>query len=164
MKPMESGSTAAVAREVPTEPADLFRYGLRLLLDKDFDSWVALWDEDGICEFPFAPEHAPSRLEGRAAVAEYMREYPRQIDLQAIPYLEIHHTSDPHTVVVEMSATGRMVVADAPYEMSYIIVVTVRDGRITRYRDYWNPMGLPDSWHADADTDADANAESGAAA
>ena len=33
-----------------------------------------------------------------------------------------------------MTATG------APYEQSYVSVLTVRDGLIVRYRDYWNPL------------------------
>jgi uncharacterized protein len=147
----------------PMAAADLFRHGLRLLMDKDIDGWVALWDEDGIFEFPFAPERAPSRLEGRAAVADYMAGYNDHLDIHDLPYLEIHHTDDPHTIVVEMRATGRMVATGGPYEMSYIAVVTVQDGRFTRYRDYWNPLGLPDSWHADG-PEADAPADAGTSA
>ncbi|GAA3174002.1 MULTISPECIES: nuclear transport factor 2 family protein [Streptomyces] len=126
-------------------PADLYRHGLRLLLAADIDGWVALWDEDGVFEFPFAPPGAPARLEGRAAVAAYMRDYPAHIALHAFPRLEIHETRDPETIVVEMAARGRAVVEDEPFAMDYIAVVTVRDGRIVRYRDYWNPLNAPAS-------------------
>ncbi|XKK38353.1 nuclear transport factor 2 family protein [Nocardiopsis sp. ARC36] len=44
----------------PTSPADLHRHGLRLLLDKDIAAWVALWAEDGLMEFPFAPRDGRS--------------------------------------------------------------------------------------------------------
>jgi ketosteroid isomerase-like protein len=27
-----------------------------------------------------------------------------------------------------------------PYDQSYVGVLTAREGRITRYRDYWNPL------------------------
>lgn len=29
--------------------------------------------------------------------------------------------------------------------MTYIAVVTVRDGRFTSYRDYWNPLGIQEA-------------------
>lgn len=29
--------------------------------------------------------------------------------------------------------------------MTYIAVVTVRDGHITSYRDYWNPLAVQES-------------------
>ncbi|MFI6858212.1 nuclear transport factor 2 family protein [Streptomyces sp. NPDC050416] len=125
-----------------TSPADLYRHSLRLLLDKDIDGWVGLWAEDGVMEFPFAPEGRPRRLEGREAVAGYMRHYPDHIDLHDFPALRIHRTTDPQTIVVEMRGVGRLVQTGAPFDMTYIAVVTVRNGRITSYRDYWNPLAV----------------------
>ncbi|MEU8734375.1 MULTISPECIES: nuclear transport factor 2 family protein [Streptomyces] len=126
----------------PIPPSDLFRHGLRLLLDKDVDAWVGLWADDGVMEFPFAPEGRPRRLEGREAVAAYMRHYPDHIDLHDFPELRIHRTTDARTVVVEMRGVGRLVRTGAPFDMTYIAVVTVEDGRFTSYRDYWNPLAL----------------------
>ncbi|MER6336210.1 nuclear transport factor 2 family protein [Streptomyces tendae] len=126
----------------PMPPSDLFRHGLRLLLDKDIDGWVGQWADDGVMEFPFAPEGRPRRLEGRAAVAAYMRHYPDHIDLHDFPELRVHETTDARTVVVEMRGVGRLVRTGAPFDMTYIAVVTVEDGRFTSYRDYWNPLAL----------------------
>jgi ketosteroid isomerase-like protein len=47
---------------------------------------------------------------------------------------------DPDVAIFEMTAAGRVKDTDEPYEMSYVVVLTVRDGRIARYRDYWNPL------------------------
>jgi ketosteroid isomerase-like protein len=126
----------------PTSPADLYRHSLRLLLDKDIAGWVGLWAEDGVMEFPFAPEGWPRRLEGKEAIAAYMRPYPDHIDLHDFPELRIHQTTDPQTIVVEMRGVGRLVETDAPFDMTYIAVVTVRNGHITSYRDYWNPLAV----------------------
>ncbi|MFF1724808.1 nuclear transport factor 2 family protein [Streptomyces sviceus] len=126
----------------PTSPVDLYRHSLRLLLDKNIPAWVDLWAEDGLMEFPFAPAGRPQRLEGKEAVAAYMRPYPDHIDLHDFPDLRIHQTTDPQTIVVEMRGVGRLVQTGAPFDMTYIAVVTVRDGRITSYRDYWNPLAL----------------------
>lgn len=126
----------------PTSPADLYRHSLRLLLAKDMPAWVALWAEDGLMEFPFAPDGWPQRLEGKEAVAAYMRHYPDHIDLHDFPAVQIHETNDPDTIVVEMRGVGRVVATDAPLDMTYIAVVTVRAGLITTYRDYWNPLAV----------------------
>lgn len=126
-------------------PEQVYRHGLDLLLDKDIDAWVGLWDENGVFEFPFAPEGAPRRLEGKPAVAAYMRNYPDHIDLRDFPCVEVHQTRVPETIVAEMRAVGRVVATDEPYEMSYVAVVTIKDGRITHYRDYWNPLAIPAS-------------------
>lgn len=126
----------------PASPADLFHRGLRHLLDKDIPAWVDLWAEDGVMEFPFAPPGRPGRLEGRPAIAAYMRHYPDHIDLADIPDLLIHETAQAHTIVVEMRGTGRVVATGGPFDMTYIAVVTVRDGLFVSYRDYWNPLTL----------------------
>ena len=126
----------------PVSPEFLFRDSLRMMLEKNTSAWVDLWAADGIMEFPFAPEGWPQRLEGRDAIAAYIRDYPDHIDLHDIPDLLIHQTSDSRTIVVEMRAVGRLVETDKPFEMKYIAVVTVEDGRITSYRDYWNPLAV----------------------
>ncbi|BCL32145.1 nuclear transport factor 2 family protein [Streptomyces aurantiacus] len=132
-----------------TRPADLFRQGLRLLLDKDITAWVDLWDDAGVLEFPFAPEGWPKRLEGKAAVLDYLRHYPEHIDLHDFPDLEIHETTDPGRIVVEMRGVGLLVETGAPFDLTYVAVVTVADGLITHYRDYWNPLVVSPGGAAD---------------
>ena len=126
----------------PTSPADLYRHSLRLLLDKNIPGWVGLWAENGVMEFPFAPGGWPERLEGKEAIAAYMRHYPDHIDLHDFPDLRIHETADPETIVAEMRGVGRLVETDSPLDMTYIAVVTVQDGHFTSYRDYWNPLAV----------------------
>ncbi|MFD9636597.1 nuclear transport factor 2 family protein [Streptomyces violascens] len=133
----------------PVQPAELYRHGLRLLLDKDIAAWVDLWDDEGVFEFPFAPDGWPRRLEGKAAVRDYMRDYPDHIDLHDFPDVQIHQTDAPETIVVEMRGVGLLVRSNAPFYMSYIAVVSVTNGRITHYRDYWNPLALTQGGAAD---------------
>lgn len=146
----------------PLTPAELFRHGLRLLVAKDIDGWVALSDEHVHVEFPYAPPGYPQRLVGRAALAAYLRDYPAHIDLREIAHLEIHQTTDPATIVAEWRGTGRVVATGAPYDMPYVVIATVRDGRFTHYRDYWNPLALPDSLAAQQ-TEGEGTARSGSA-
>ncbi|MGX1274558.1 nuclear transport factor 2 family protein [Streptomyces phaeoluteigriseus] len=127
---------------LPVAPADLYRHGLKLLLEKNIAAWVDLWDENGVLEFPFAPEGWPERLEGRQAVADYMRHYPDHVDLHDFPHVKIHQTTAPETIVIEMRGVGRLVKSDSPFDMTYIAVVTIEDGRIVSYRDYWNPLAV----------------------
>ncbi|MFJ7205766.1 nuclear transport factor 2 family protein [Streptomyces sp. NPDC098789] len=131
-----------MTRPLPMTAAELYGHGLRLLLEKDIAGWVDLWAEDGVMEFPFAPEGWPARLEGKAAVAAYMRHYPDHVDLHDFPEVTVHETTVPGTIVVEMRGVGRLVESDSPFDMTYIAVVTVEDGLITSYRDYWNPLAV----------------------
>jgi ketosteroid isomerase-like protein len=112
---------------------------LELLIAQDVAGFAALWAEDGVLEFPFAAPGFPSRLEGRAAVAEYMSGYPDILRIKEFPAVVVHQSVDPDVVIVEFEAAGTVVATGAPYRMRYIAVITVRDGEIESYRDYWSP-------------------------
>ncbi len=120
----------------------LLKRSLDTFLAKDMKGWADLCDENVLVEFPFAPEGAPSRLEGRAAIYEYLRNYPSVIDVKEIPSLKIHTTADPSVAIAEWSVSGRVIANGNPYEMSYATFVTFRDGLIVHYREYWNPMAF----------------------
>lgn len=122
--------------------ADLVRRSLDTFLAKDMKAWADLCAEDVVVEFPFAPEGSPARLEGRAAVYAYLRGYPDLIDVQRITSLRIHSTDDPDTAVADWSVTGRVLANGNPYDMSYATFVTFKDGRIVKYREYWNPLAF----------------------
>jgi uncharacterized protein len=101
------------------------------------DSLLGMFAEDIIFEFPYAPEGLPKRLDGVAALDAHLQKLGPLIDFGAM-VLESVYASGA-TIVFEFSCTGRGVRTGAPYDQDYISVVTLRDGRITRYRDYWNP-------------------------
>ncbi|WP_210408312.1 nuclear transport factor 2 family protein [Allokutzneria sp. NRRL B-24872] len=127
-----------------TTPVELYRHGLSLLRANDFAAWVELWAQDCAMEFPFAPPGWPKRLDGRKALAEYLSGYPDHIELHDFPDVRFHETTDPTTIIVELRGVGRLVQSDTTYDMNYVHVVTVLDGKITACRDYWNPLGVPD--------------------
>ncbi|SDG25508.1 Ketosteroid isomerase-related protein [Lentzea fradiae] len=125
---------------------DLIPKALQLLLDKDMTGFAGLWAEDGVAEFPFAPPGWPSRLEGRAAIEDYLRDYPKTLDIRSFPKQVVHRTADPDVQIVEFDAEGVVVATGKPYRASYIVVFETRDGEITSYRDYWNPLFVQEMW------------------
>jgi ketosteroid isomerase-like protein len=42
-------------------------------------------------------------------------------------------------VVAEFTLAGVAVATQRPYELAYIAVITVENGEIRHYRDYWSP-------------------------
>ena len=104
--------------------------------------WSELCDENVVAEFPFAPEGSQSRIEGRAALYEYLKNYPSFIDVQKIPTLRTYTTDDANVAIAEWNASGVVIGNGNPYDMSYATFVTFRDGLIVNYREYWNPMAF----------------------
>lgn len=121
-------------------PTDVLRRGLDLLLAKDMPGFIGLYADDAVMEFPFAPPGAPRRLEGRAQVHDYLIDYPENLDIREIVDVNVMRTDDPEVIVAEFAAHGTLVATGKPYLAKYIAVLTIHDGQIQRYRDYWNPM------------------------
>ncbi|MFE2960088.1 nuclear transport factor 2 family protein [Nocardia tengchongensis] len=125
-----------------TTPAAVFERSLDAFLSKDMRAWADLCAEDVVVEFPFSPDNLPSRLDGREAIFEYLRYYPAIIDIHEIDSVTVYATDRPDTVIAEWSVQGQVIPNGNKYDMAYATVVTVRDGRITNYREYWNPLAF----------------------
>lgn len=136
-------------------PEATFRRMLDLMRTGDTDAAADTWATDGTAEFPFAIAGAPTRLTGRTHIRDYLRHLPDLMNLHDIPAMTVHHTRQPDTIIVEFTATGTTTRTNDPYRLDYIVVITVHDGHITTYRDYWNPVAtatatgtLPELLHA----------------
>ncbi|MCX4609133.1 nuclear transport factor 2 family protein [Streptomyces mirabilis] len=119
---------------------NLLRRSLDTFLAKDMKAWTDLCADDVVAEFPFAPEGAPARIEGREALFDYLRGYPDVIDVREIPAMRVYPTDDENVAIAEWSVKGSVVSNGNPYNMSYATFVTFRDGLIVNYREYWNPQ------------------------
>lgn len=105
---------------------------------KPSDDFLDMFTEDLVFEFPYAPDGLPTRLVGREAFSSHLSKIAPLLEFGAL-HLDAVHPSD-NTVVFEFHCQGRGKETALPYDQSYISVVTLRDGQIAHYRDYWNPM------------------------
>jgi ketosteroid isomerase-like protein len=126
-------------------PRELIDRAVELLVAHDMTGFAGLFAVDGAMEFPFAPPGYPPRVEGRAAITEYLRHYPDLLDIRSVTPTAIHQSTDPQVIIVEFTAAGVVVATGAPYEALYIAVVTVVDGEVRHYRDYWNPLAMKET-------------------
>jgi ketosteroid isomerase-like protein len=122
------------------ETLALMRQYQTLLTEARFGEWIELWADDGVCEFPFASPGRPKLLQGKEQILAYMTAYPSRISIDGVHELRVHPALDPNVVIVEMTIKGRAVETDKPYNQHYVIVAETRDGKLTHYREYWNPL------------------------
>ena len=127
------------------ETLSLMQQYQRLLTEARFGEWIELWADDGVCEFPFASPGRPRLLQGKEQILAYMTAYPSRIFIEGVDKLRVHPALDPNVVVVEMTIKGRAVETDEPYNQQYVIVAETRDGKLTHYREYWNPLVLAEA-------------------
>ncbi|KHA51405.1 nuclear transport factor 2 family protein [Sulfitobacter geojensis] len=117
--------------------SDLLRgaLGSRLTISQEMADFFT---QDVVFEFPYAPEGLPRRLDGMAALADHLMRLEPMLKLSEFTLHAVHPSGD--TVILEFSCEGSGISTGLPYDQNYISVVTLRDGRISRYRDYWNPL------------------------
>lgn len=97
-----------------------------------------LFTEDVVFEFPYAPEGLPRRLDGLTALKGHLTRLGPILELREFTLHAVHFSEK--AVVFEFSCDGQGLATGLPYDQDYISVVSLREGRISYYRDYWNPL------------------------
>lgn len=127
----------------------MLRAALGERLRADASSFIDMLADDAVMEFPFAPAGLPTRLKGRDAVADHLKRLAGLISFDRIGPAIVRATT-PDVAVLEFTGSGRGLKTGAAYEQRYISVVETRDGRITRYSDYWDPLAVVRAMLGDA--------------
>ncbi len=114
--------------------------GLSGLADGDhFFDFLA----DGVVfEYVITVPGYPRRVVGRSAVAELYRPYGDTFVLHRCFDLAVHHDRESGVVVLEYASEGRVVATGAAYANRYISVLTIVDRKVTRWRDYLDPIAV----------------------
>lgn len=126
-----------------TRKFDSFSELLRSALDENLGPGKEvseLFAEDIVFEFPYAPKGMSRRLSGKAALMNHLGRISPLLEFGELTLQRVHPSGE--TFVLEFSCEGTGVQTGAPYHQQYISVVTLSNGRIARYVDYWNPLVL----------------------
>jgi len=133
---IEKQETQQAIRE---QAQDTFRNHLKHLSGGNIEAWVALWQEDGVLEFPYGPAGFPDRKQGKTELFEYMQNFPKHFEVEFTD-LVFHPAQDPELTIAEFKSVGKHRETGNPYNQTYISIVRTKDGLIESYRDFWNPL------------------------
>lgn len=114
---------------------------LAAALDHSGEKLADLYDDQVVIEMPFAPPGFPrrtqissaelrTRLKGGAAARVYTE----------IDGVVIHETTDPEVIIVEYSVHGHRTADDGKFVLSYVNIMTIRDGKIVHSKDHSDPI------------------------
>jgi ketosteroid isomerase-like protein len=111
----------------------------------DGEHFFDLLADDVVFDYVITVPDYPRHVEGRAAVAEIYRPYGTTLSLDRCYDLAVHHDTKSGVVVLEYASEGRVVGTGAPYGNRYVSVLTVVDRKVTRWRDYLDPLAVFDA-------------------
>lgn len=141
--------------------SSMLRKALGDRIDADASTFPEMMAQDGVMEFPYAPPGMPTRLNGRVAIAQHLEAVGDMIAFDRMGEPTVHPSADPDVVIIEFEGFGRGVETGEPYDQRYISVIHTAGGRITLYRDYWNPLVVLRATKGAAIVDTLANGEAG---
>jgi hypothetical protein len=111
------------------------------LIGTDIERWLALFADDAVVEFPYAsPLGLPERLEGQEAIRRYFGETPKHFLGLVFTNVRRYLTTDPEIALAEAHGSATIAATGRQYEQDYVMMVKTREGRISLYREYWNPI------------------------
>jgi len=121
----------------------IIEQGLSGLVDgEDFFDTLA---EDAVFEYVISVPGYPRRVVGREAVADLYRSYGETIVLHGSGDLAVHRDREASVVVLEYAVHGRAVSTRHAYDNHFVSVITIKDRKVTHWRDYLDPVAVFDA-------------------
>ncbi|MEU9205181.1 nuclear transport factor 2 family protein [Streptomyces sp. NPDC048332] len=123
-------------------PHEVLSCYYQAMLDKSPDDLADLYAIDAVHEFPFASPGFPPCFEGREAVrAGYRAAWSTPVRVEEVRRVAAYETADPEVVVAEHVVVGTLP-ANATFTVPGLLILSVRNGLITRVRDYMDGLGV----------------------
>ena len=120
---------------------DLFLRMLEALGRKDYDTFESCLADDLHCEWPYVVmEGFPTELRGGRRLREALEKSLETFTPYAYRIVELHSLEDPDRLIAEYTSHSRYLTRDVPYSNRYLGIFEFRDGRISRWREYVNPL------------------------
>lgn len=111
-------------------------------------TFLDMFSDDGVLECPFAPPGALHRLQGKNAIADY---YKRLTAIQGSDGMVLNRAypaENASFALVDYDGMVRNKRDGGIYRQRYFAIVCASQGRITLFREYWNPLPLVASFGA----------------
>ena len=108
-----------------------------LIATGDVDALARYWHDEIVFEAPFSFTGKPSRTVGRQAVYERLSTSYGLVSM-AFHITEIYELTDPDCFLVEYTSDGYMLGSGERYQNDYITMVEMRNGLITRFREFYD--------------------------
>jgi ketosteroid isomerase-like protein len=120
---------------------DVFIRMLNALGSKDFETFENCLDPELLCEWPYrVMDGFPAELRGARRLREALEVSFAQFAPYAYRIIEIHSLEDPDRLIAEYTSHSRYLPNDKPYSNRYVGIFGFRDGRISTWREYVNPL------------------------
>lgn len=129
------------------------------LVGRDLERWLDLFADDAIVEFPYASAlGAQALFEGKAAIRGHFEGILQRFRDLSFRDVRRYLTTDPDVALAELHGSAVILPAGRRYEQDYVLLIATRNGKVVRYREYWNPAAALEPFGRDLSTQVNAPA------
>jgi ketosteroid isomerase-like protein len=121
----------------------IIREGLKGLADGE--DYFDLLTDDVVFEYVISVPGYPRRAEGRQAIIDLYSGYGGFIAMRAADNLRVYRDPEASVAVLEYEVHGESVQTGRPYSNRFVSIVTVKDNKVTHWRDYLDPVAVFDA-------------------
>jgi uncharacterized protein len=111
----------------------------------DGEDYFDLLADDVVFEYVVSVPGYPRLIEGRQAIIDLYRNYDDYMTVHAADNLHIYRDAKASVVVLEYEVHGESVQTGRPYDNRFVSIVTVKDNKVTHWRDYLDPIAIFDA-------------------
>ena len=103
-------------------------------------TFLDMFAENGVLECPFAPPGALRHLQGKAAIADYYGRLTAVQGSEGMVLTASYPAESPDHLLLEYDGVVSNKRDGGVYRQRYVAIAAVSDGRLSLFREYWNPL------------------------
>ena len=121
----------------------IIREGLKGVVDGE--DYFDLLADDVVFEYVISVPGYPRRVEGRQNVIDLYSGYGDFMTMHTADNLRVYRDPEASVVVLEYEVHGESVRTRRPYNNRFVSIITVKDRKVTHWRDYLDPVAVFDA-------------------
>ncbi len=98
-----------------------------------------------VFEYVISVPGYPRRVEGRQDVIDLYSGYDDYMTVHTADNLRVYRDPEASVVVLEYEVHGESVLTGRPYNNRFVSIITVKDRKVTHWRDYLDPIAVFDA-------------------
>jgi ketosteroid isomerase-like protein len=118
----------------------IIREGLEGLVEGE--DYFDLLADDVVFEYVISVPGYPRRVEGRQNIIDLYSDYDTFLAVRSADNLHVYRDPVASVVVLEYEVHGESVQTGNAYDNRFVSIITIRDGKVTQWRDYLDPVAV----------------------
>jgi ketosteroid isomerase-like protein len=111
----------------------------------DGEDYFDLLADDVIFEYVISVPGYPKRVEGRRNIIELYSDYDDYMTVHTADNLRAYRDPQASVVILEYEVHGQSAQTGRPYDNRFVSVITIKDKKVTHWRDYLDPIAVFDA-------------------